>query len=123
MKLRVLNNTLRFRLSQSEVVRFIAGQRIQSSVVFPGSGVLHYSIVANVDNAPATALFDQDGIAIVMPGEAVATFADDDVITIDASIGSDDRSLVIKIEKDFQCLVPRGEDESDLYVHPRSNVC
>lgn len=123
MKLRVLDNTLRFRLSQSEVARLIEGNTIRASVVFPGSNALHYAIAVNADDAAATASFDQAHITIGMPCSHVATFSSDDVVTLNATVGTPSSLLEIKIEKDFQCLAPRDEDESDLYAHPKSSAC
>ncbi len=59
--------------------------------------------------------FDGDSIVIKSPESYVQKWNTDDRVGFD---GYDTIGLYILIEKDFQCLTHRNEDESDLYPNP-----
>lgn len=121
MKLRILNNTLRFRLSRTEVDAFVAGTKIAADVRFPASNALHYEIDTGRDVTATSAHFKDDCITINVPSGLAEGLASDDTVTIDTQAGTGTEALRIRIEKDFQCLAPRDEDESDLFTHPNAD--
>ena len=95
MKLRIRNNFIRLRLTQSEVDTICSEGLVMAHASFPDGAVLDY--VLDVQDWAST--------------EQVSIEAEE---TLDKG----DR-LKILIEKDFACLAPReGEDESDMYSNP-----
>jgi hypothetical protein len=118
MKLRIKGNTLRLRLTQSEVARLDAEGRVEEAVVF-GPGVsLHYAIEARDGLAEPRADYDDGRVRIAVPEPAARRWitSDEAGIETEQPNGSGD-PLRIVIEKDFACLHRRGEDV-DVFPNP-----
>ena len=119
MKFRILDNTLRVRLSMPEIERFTAGHAVTAQVVFPGSGQLAISVRSDASQASTRATFSAGHIDVCVPATSARALAPAEVVTIDETVaGEGGVDLSIKIEKDFRCLTPRDEDESQLFQHP-----
>ncbi len=119
MKLRILDNTLRFRLSRPEIERFTAGNAVTAGVFFPGSGHLSICLSSDAALVAINVTFDGGRLGVSVPAATARTLCAPEAVTIDqvvANRGGPD--LSIKIEKDFRCLMPRDEDESTLFEHP-----
>lgn len=116
MKLRIKGNTIRFRLSQTEVDELAEGY-VQDQTQFPVGKSLIYKIQSedqfNVD-------FIEETVLVSIPYETIKIWASTDQIEINTSVQLDNSSqLEISIEKDFKCLTERPkEDESDLFPNP-----
>jgi hypothetical protein len=112
MKLRFHDNSLRLRLSQSEVARLKQEGRIEERIAFGPHQTLTYSIEA----APVTqvgASFADGSVRVVAPRAIVHAWVDSDQVGIE-SAGSTPRVL---IEKDFKCVHPSSED-ADSFPNP-----
>lgn len=123
MKLRIRGDSLRFRLTQSEVSRLAEKAKISESVHFSPSpkGILTYSVEASESFTRFSAIFESAEILVRVPASLVDTWARTDQVGIEnAQITGAGRKLHILIEKDFQCLQPRSEeDESDNFPNPQ----
>lgn len=122
MKLRIRGNSLRFRLSQREVLGLLAGDTVSETVHFSSSGphLLTYSVQASEQAAQVTARFENGEIFVKIPMRLVDPWGNSDQVGIESTqpIG-DGNNLRITIEKDFRCLLPRSEeDESDNFPNP-----
>ena len=119
MKLRILGDSLRLRLSQSEVERIGKEGRVEDAIHFgTGGAALTYVLAADdaVDAPQAT--FNASSIVVSVPTSAVRTWVDTDQVGMSAEQGN----LHILIEKDFKCLTPRaGEDEYDGFPNPNQS--
>lgn len=118
MKLRLRDNSLRLRLSQSEVARAASEGVISSETRF-GSNALTVSLQRSGAKQCA-AEFDGKSIVVSVPAAMLDEWAKTGQVSIDASQSlPDGQSLRILVEKDFACLSDRpGEDDSDAYPHP-----
>lgn len=118
MKLRIKDQTVRLRLSQSEVTELRNQGTLQCHTDFPGSRRLTYGIsLAPDDNWDAG--FDEQGIQIKVPATLLYTWADTDQVTIQNSHAFEGSAVDLLIEKDFKCLTARpSEDEGDLFPNP-----
>lgn len=123
MKLRILENSLRFRLSQPEVAQLADGLPVRANAQFPGPACLGYELKIVSDSQLWNAEFENNVVSVSIPSADGHRLTDTDEVTIAAKLPlSDEDSLVVKIEKDFHCLAPReDEDESELYVHPAAS--
>ena len=121
MKLRIRGNTLRLRLSRSEVDLVGQGKEVEESTSFPGGGKLQYvlrqspaktSVVkTNVgDKSCINVIVDQNKAKEWAESEKVGLFGAEPLVLGD---------LELLIEKDFACLNPReGSEDSDSYPNP-----
>ncbi len=116
MKLRIKGNTIRFRLTQSEIDE-IAKDSVEDRTEFPIGNALTYKIQKghsfNTD-------FLDGVVLITVPSEVINDWATTDKVSIDYSSElKDGKQLEISLEKDFKCLTERPkEDESDMYPNP-----
>jgi len=126
MKLRIRGNSLRLRLTKSEVAEIGAGGTVEETVEFGGEPPQRfiYALMStdNVENP--TAVFDAGRITVFISKAQAGEWSRTNQIGIEAekSIGADGRTLRILIEKDFSCLEPRaGEEDVDTFAHPFQN--
>lgn len=121
MKLRIRDNSIRLRLSQTEVAAIRSDGIVGGKVSFAGGSRLVYSLEATPACVDPAAQFADGELLVRLPESTAIEWADSDEVSIEAMQPLDDGgSLKILIEKDFACLAPReGEDESDLYPHPQ----
>jgi hypothetical protein len=113
MKLRIQGNSLRFRLTRSEVARLHEEGLVEETTQF-AAGRLAYQIRKDPTLADVRAQLTDGTIAISAPAGTVDIWATSDEVGIAARDGV----LRIAIEKDFRCLTRRDEDEADAYPHP-----
>lgn len=126
MKLRIRGNSLRLRLTKSEVAEISAGSAVEETVEFGGEPAqqLIYALVPTRDVESPTAVFDSGRIIVYIPKAQADEWARTNQIGIEAekTVGDDGRALRILIEKDFTCLEPRtGGEDADTFAHPFQN--
>jgi hypothetical protein len=112
MKLRFYSNTLRFRLSRSEVARLAETGRVEESISFP-QRELAYAIELGA-SPEITASFDGARIRVEVPREQARSW----IGSGQAGIETPGGSPKILIEKDFQCLHKEGAEQVDAFPNP-----
>jgi len=118
MKLRMKGNSIRMRLSQSEVDELVDSNVVYEMVNF-GKNYLTYQLNL-ADTKDVSAVYEKDCISINIPKVMGSKWAKSDQVGIEeiVSLGAKG-SLSILIEKDFKCLTDRpNEDESNLFENP-----
>ncbi len=121
MKLRIKGNSLRIRVSQTEIKRFAEQGSVEESVDFGPGGQLRYRLEIDPHGARINADFDRNIITVWLPRSAARQWCDTDQVSLQGEQPLTAGVLKLLVEKDFRCLVPReGEDESDLFDHPRA---
>jgi hypothetical protein len=113
MKLRLQGNSLRLRLTRSEVARLRDQGVVEEAAFFNSGGNLTYRIRDCEGTEPICADFGGGAISVLIPAETVRSWADGDAVGLYAQDGA----LRIAVEKDFRCLT-RVEEEPDAYPHP-----
>lgn len=121
MKLRIQDNSVRLRLTRTEVERLDEDGEVSALAVFPGGRALRYTVASGRASSPVGARFEEQAIVVTIPAEEVRAWANSEQVSIRGSESlAGGESLSILVEKDFACLQPRaGEDESDMFPHPR----
>ncbi len=124
MKLRIKGNSIRFRLTQSEVEELGKRGQIEDTIEFgsPINEKLIYALVLSGKGAEIAAKYDSGKIAVIIPQKIAGEWIKSDRTGIGGEqILGEDKSLKILIEKDFACLSERaGEDESDNFPNPNA---
>ena len=124
MKLRVRGDSLRLRVTQSEVARLIDGAAVTECTQI-GPAQLRYSLQADAaDNTPMNRpqiRFETGAeggeIKVVVAGEQLRAWGESAEVGIEATVDS----LALLIEKDFACLDPRdGAEDSDTFPNPKA---
>jgi hypothetical protein len=122
MKLRVKNNSVRLRLTQSEVARLAETGIVEEAIEFgiEPSHRLIYRLKVASDAERLSAGFENNRITIFVPKQQAEEWIETSQVGIKAeqNIG-EGKTLRLLIEKDFACLEQReGEDERDAFPHP-----
>lgn len=114
MKIRIKGNSLRLRLTQTEVSKFNDEGIVSDSIDF-GNRQLIYSLQKG-DIEEIKADFNGEFITVCVPSILGSDWASSNQVGMQSKEGE---PLSVLIEKDFQCLKARpDEDESDLYNNP-----
>jgi hypothetical protein len=122
LKLRIRDNSIRLRLSQSEVEQVGESGRVAGNVKFGGGSRFEYALHSSTESGDCKATISSNRLTVSVPESAINRWSNSEDVSISAQqpLG-DEGHLSILIEKDFTCLAPReGEDESDMYPHPES---
>lgn len=124
MKLRIRGNSVRLRLSQTEVEQLAAEGIAEDRVRFSAEASLVYRVQV-APAGPVRAELGADGVTVTLPRATLERWLDPDEVSIRAEQPIDGGdALKILVEKDFACLVPReGEDQSDLFPNPARRAC
>jgi hypothetical protein len=120
LKLRVLDNSIRLRLTRGEVETVSTEGLVKGRVRFAGSNTFDYVLESSPATVKPEAHLSNNVLTVRVPVMDIRNWADSDRVSIDSKqILDDGERLRILVEKDFQCLAPReGEDESDMFPHP-----
>lgn len=112
MKIRIKGNSIRYRLTKTDVDLFYKNRHLQDSTSF-GNRQLIYQL-KSTEQDDLTASFVDDTITVMVPLAKLNQLAQTDKVGFDGKDGA----LYILIEKDFQCLDDVAEDQSDNYPNP-----
>ncbi|MEO8128264.1 MAG: hypothetical protein ABJF23_34305 [Bryobacteraceae bacterium] len=118
MKLRLKHNSIRLRLTQTEVAQLRDGGVVEEYIEFPQAGRLTYRIEAGGD--AVTALYRDGNILLAVPRPMIEAWANSSRVGMEA-----DGPLRILIEKDFQCLdAADPKDNIDTFPNPQEGkIC
>lgn len=119
MKLRIQGNSLRLRLSQSEVAQFSKTGFVEDSIQFAPGATFAYALESMSSLAVPQALFSNSLLRIQVPGAEATEWVRSDRVGIsgDQPLESGKR-LSILIEKDFQCLHGGEARDPDAFPNP-----
>lgn len=120
MKLRILDNSIRLRLTRAEVATASSVGIVRARVSVPGGNGLDYVLESSAATNSPSARFSDAALTVMLPESEVLRWASSEQVSIEADETLDNGdSLKILVEKDFACLAPRaGEDDRDMYPHP-----
>jgi hypothetical protein len=121
MKLRVTKNSIRLRLSQTDVERFRETGVVDEELVI-GAGIggsLTYRLACG-NGSEVSANLEGTILTVSVPASEADDWTATKRVGIEGSQTSDNGpSLSILIEKDFACLTPRaGDEDKDSFPHP-----
>lgn len=118
MKLRIHKDSIRLRLTRSEVAAFDKTGYISDSLDFGSMGNLNFRVTA-VDDFAFRCRYDSSGIEIRVPREVAKNWTSTDRVDMTSEQSLDNgKSLHIVVEKDFQCIHKDTEFNADAYPNP-----
>jgi len=119
MKLRILGNSIRLRLTQTEVLKLHTVGNVCESTQFGPNNFFEYELTLT-DNSDLMVTFHNRKISVALPksiGEPWSKGAKISIRQIIRMEGGNDLSVLI--EKDFKCKTERiGENEDDMFPNP-----
>jgi len=119
VKLRIYDDSIRLRLTQSEVAQIARGVTVESVCRFQGGTTLTYALIV-ADTRTMNARFAVTRIEVVLPRHDAIEWATGTDVSL-RSQQRDEGLLDILVEKDFACLEPRdADDDTDRYPNPQA---
>jgi len=112
MKIRIKGNSVRYRLTQSEVARLGAEGFLEEKVDFAGKKLI-YSIITAKHNKLSVE-FTGNMIALHMSKVMIEELCNTDKV----GFGDTSGHVSLLVEKDFVCIDKVEEDQSDNYPNP-----
>lgn len=115
MKIRIKGNSLRYRLTKSDVAKLGSEGFLEESTEFAGKTLVY--AIETIQGDSLMADYIGDRIVLSMPKPMIDELNDTD------RVGFDDRNgpVSLLIEKDFTCLDNVEEDQSDNFPNPLLN--
>ncbi|WP_419213665.1 DUF7009 family protein [Maribacter sp. X9] len=119
MKIRIKGDSIRFRLTQTEVKTLSENGRLFEHTNF-GAEQFSYGIVLNETIEHLQVSFNNGTITLSMPKYQGQSWHENDIITFDHTVKTTEgNELYLLLEKDFTCLDNTIEDQSDNYPNPK----
>lgn len=122
MKLRIKGNSLRIRLTKTEVNIIAATGYLEEETWF-GSNRFVYALQQVDEGDTLTAALEENKMIMFVPAALTKGWTTNNVVGFEANIPlANNKSLYLLLEKDFICLDDTTEDQSDNYENP-GKVC
>jgi hypothetical protein len=125
MKLRIKGNSLRLRVSRSEVAKVLKGERVAETIQFASDAAarLTYALEREPSVTMLTVRYTAAEITVFIPADQALTWCLTDQVGIveNISLGSQG-SLDLIVEKDFACLDLSDEDNQDTFPNPNAGA-
>lgn len=119
MKIRIKENSVRFRLTKTEVETFSKKGLVRETTKFPNK-TFSYTLKAKSGIANLEADFLDDTITLYFPERLQKEWATNNKVGYANTIYlNENTSLSLLVEKDFTCLDNTIEDQSDNYPNPK----
>ena len=121
MKLRLTSNSVRFRISPTELKTLRETGKLESCTAFGPEADKRLAFVLLGCAEASTLRLDFAGtsIRVTIPDCAIARWTDSDEVGMEGTQAvADGQELKISIEKDFHCLESRAEDGADRFSNP-----
>ncbi len=119
MKIRIHGNSVRFRLSKTEVAKLENEGYLEETTDF-GAAQFGYAVQKSaVDGLQAR--FKNNKVILEVPEKLLTGWTENNTVGFEGNMPlGDGSSLFMLIEKDFKCLDNVNEDQSDNYDNPKT---
>jgi len=112
MKIRIKDNSIRFRLTQSEVSELGRNGIVSSFTEFVDRPFIY--TIEKSEDAVLSASFIENRIVMKMPEAMIEELVSTDTVGFDGQAGL----VKLLVEEDFVCIDNTVEDQSDNYPNP-----
>jgi hypothetical protein len=126
MKLRIKGESLRLRVSRSDLERLMRDGRIEESIHFgslPGAQWT-YALELDAHESAISMRYAGSEVAVILSNSEAKNWVDTDAVGIYGEVRGGAGSLELIVEKDFACLDRGGEENADAFPNPQAGrVC
>jgi hypothetical protein len=127
VKLRIKGNSLRLRVTRSELARLTAGECVAETIQLSPepTAKLRYALVSSAETNDVSLRYQAGEIRVIVSPEQMRVWSDEGQVGIYTTIDFGKAgSLEIAVEKDFACLDHSDEDNKDTFANPHmGKVC
>jgi hypothetical protein len=122
MKIRIKGNSIRIRLTQTEVKNFADNGFIEEATEFIDNK-LFYALAVSTNVSELSAQMIGNKITLLVPENIAQNWIKTDLVGFENKFDlGNNKKLFLLVEKDFVCLDNTFEDQSDMFPNP-SAVC
>jgi hypothetical protein len=125
MKMRIKGNSIRLRISPSEIKRLLSAERIEEVIHFgpEPDARLTYALEQAPANEEITVRYRPQEVTVVLSAENARAWAEGDEVGIYGSFNFGHGQLELVVEKDFACL-DKKDGNQDTFPNPKgAQVC
>jgi hypothetical protein len=124
MKLRINHNSLRLRLSRTDVERLMQAGVVEESTLLGGAIPFAYRLAVDAQAREIRTGRNAHGIQVRIPQDIAIMWTSSDQVGVSAvETHPGGRETTVLIEKDFSCVRPRqGEDDEDAFPNPAAEL-
>ena len=122
MKLRIKGNSMRLRVSPSEMKRLLSDGRIEEIIRFGSEpdAKLTYALEQAASNEQIAVRYRPQEVTVVLSTQNVRNWAEGDEVGVYGVLEvGNGQQLSVVVEKDFACL-DRDEGNEDTFANPKS---
>lgn len=121
MKIRIKGNSIRLRLTKTDVSDLKEKGLVREKTVFNNETVFNYALFIDAKSEEINAKYAEKTIEIFLPEKEAKILTDSQEITVkNSQYNGEEGGLFILIEKDLQCLDTTSEDQSDMYENSKT---
>jgi len=116
MKLRIKGNSIRLRLTKSEVSHLVETGKVKDQCVIMDNTLIYQ--ISKVESEKFDASLKENILSIFVPQQEIMNWDENEIVSLKSEL---ENGLSILIEKDFKCLIEReNEDTNDMYENPQA---
>lgn len=118
MKIRIKGNSIRIRLSKSEVALFAKEGYLEEKTDF-GNNTLSYAVKSR-EGETMSAQLNDNAITLMVPQHLLQQWASTNLVSLEYNLPvNNENNLYLLLEKDFKCIdAVVTEDQSDYFENP-----
>jgi hypothetical protein len=121
MKLRIKGNSLRLRVSRSELARVLAGERIAETIRFAAApeAKLTYALECGTHQGGTSVRYGAQEVTVSLSEEQAQSWSQESEVGVYTQVDlAAEGALEVIVEKDFACLDRSDEDNKDTFANP-----
>lgn len=121
MKIRIKGNSIRLRLTKTDVQNLKKNNFVEETTTIGNRQVFKYALVIDTNIPQISASFNESKITIYLSKSEAEIITNTDEITVKGSQkNSTEKDLFLLVEKDLECLDSTFEDQSDMYENTKT---
>jgi hypothetical protein len=126
MKLRIKGNSIRLRITPTEMMRLMDAGRVEETVHFAGeeSARLTYALehASTIEAIMVRCALPE--VVVVIPSDQASRWASSEKVGLYGEVSTYCGVLEVAVEKDFACLDKIGAENEDTFPNPiEGRVC
>ena len=123
MKIRIANNSIRFRLKQPEVQLFSQQQSIAEVLEFGAALNDQIQFVLKTANSEQFSItFEEHAVTLQVPQPLAQEWTSTDLVGFEEAIETAKGKIIkVLVEKDFACLDKTVEENEGTYPNPKAD--
>jgi hypothetical protein len=124
MKLRIKGNSLRLRVSPSEMEQLLNSGRVEETIYFGAEegARLTYALEHCAHAEAMTVVYRPQEVTVLVSSREARTWAEGNNVGLYGAACSGHGPLELAIEKDFACLDKEGAENTDTFPNPKQGI-